>query len=113
MSWTKLILAVYPALLIASLYLTGKGMADQLDLTPRPGEVLWMAVWSIGIPTVHLFAFRRIRFDPIAYRTTAGVAAPFILLPFIGLVVGASVYLLLSYLLFTRGRQHVRADERA
>jgi len=110
MSWTKLILAVYPALVVASLYLTGQGMADQ-PLSPRLPAVLGMAAWSIGIPALHLLALRRIRFDPDGYRITAAGAAPFILVPFIGLVIGASVYLLLTYLLFTRGRKRVEPME--
>jgi len=102
---TKRILALYPALLVASLHLMSRGMADQHDLTPRPDEWLWFIGIAVVVPTIHLVALRHVRHDRPAYRGAAWVGAAMIIVPFIGLVVGASVYGLLTYLLLTRGRR--------
>lgn len=105
MNWTKLILALYPALLLASLHLTARGMADQGDPIPRPDEWLWLVGIAVVVPAIHLFVLRRVRYDRFAYRFAALVGAPIIIIPFIGLVVGVSVYGLLTYLLLSRGRR--------
>jgi hypothetical protein len=105
MTWTKTILALYPALLVASLHLTGRGMsAGPMDLAPRPDEWLWFVGISVFAPSIHLFALRRIRRDRAAYRTAAVIGLPFIIIPFLGLVIGISIYGLLTYLLITRER---------
>lgn len=104
MNWTKGILAFYPALLVTSLHLTERGMADQLDLTPRADEWLWLVGFSVLVPAIHLFALRHIRHDRPAYRKTAALGLLFIIIPFIGLVVGIAIYGVLTYLLATRGR---------
>jgi|GEM_PF-6939430 len=106
MSRTKAVLALYPALLVVSLHLTGCGMADQLDLTPRLEEWLWLIGIGVLVPAIHLFALRRITRDRAGYRVAALIGVPITFVPFIGWVVGISIYGVLTYLLATRGRSH-------
>jgi hypothetical protein len=102
--WTKRILAIYPGLIIGSLYLTGRGMADGSKLMPLPSEWVILLAIAIGGPIIHSFVLGPIKRDPFGYRIVAFVGAPFIILPFLGLVIGLSIYLLLTYLLITRCR---------
>jgi len=109
MPLTKRILAIYPILLITSIWLLNVGMADRApDYTLRFSVVITVALLAIGIPAIHLFALRKITCDRMRYQVTAAVSAPFIILPFIGLVIGLSIYGLLTYLLFTRCQHNIQ-----
>jgi hypothetical protein len=79
--------------------------AGPLDIMPRPDEWLWLIGIAVLVPAIHLTLLRHVQVDRPGYRVSALIGIPFIILPFFGLVVGLSIYGLLTYLLFTRCRQ--------